>query len=288
MNSQFSLASAHGLSKRHLLAFLFAAVLIVVAAFGPAHSSSVSKKEALMSGTKPTIVLVHGAWADASSWTRVIARLHADGYRVRAVANPLRSLSGDAAYVRGFLESLNGPVILVAHSYGGAVITNAATGLPNVKALVYVNAFAPDEGEDATTLAGPDSALSVPDPTSVFDLVPPTLPPTATTDLYLKRSTVFASFAAGLSAKDKAIVWATQRAAAIGALGEPSGPPAWRSIPSWYVLGTNDQIIPRGVQKAMAVRAGSTIIKYDAGHLGLISSPGTVTRVIERAAAKVD
>jgi len=283
MTSPFALAAAH-LSKRHLLAIAFAIALIVVASLGPAQSVMSSKAERV-SAAKPTIVLVHGAWADASSWTRVIQRLHADGYQVRALANPLRTLSGDAAYVRGFLETVPGPVILVAHSYGGAVITNAATGLPNVRALVYINAFAPDEGEDATSLAGPDSALSVPDPTSVFDLVPPTLPPTATTDLYLKRSTVFKSFATGLSAKEKAVVWATQRGAAIGALGEPSGVPAWKTTPSWYLLGLEDLIIPRSVQKAMAVRAGSTIVKYGAGHLGLMTAPGTVARVIERAAA---
>ncbi|TDD23762.1 alpha/beta hydrolase [Kribbella turkmenica] len=235
---------------------------------------------------RPTVVLVHGAWADASSWTGVVERLQDDGYTVRAIANPLRSLSGDAASVKAFLGTVQGPVVLVGHSYGGAVITNAATGNPNVRALVYVNAFAPDTGESATQLAGLDSALSA-DPTTIFDFVPATLPPTAETELYLKESTVFTSFATGLSADDKAVVAATQRAATIGALNEPSGTPAWRTIPSWYLLGTEDKIIPAGVQRTMATRAGSNLTTFEEGHVGLMTDPRTTTRLIERAAKAV-
>jgi len=231
-----------------------------------------------------TIVLVHGAWADASSWSNIVVTLQDDGYTVAAVANPLRSLSGDVAYVRTFLETLEGPIVLAGHSYGGAVITNAATGNPNIKALVYVNAFAPDEGETPTALAGPDSALSVADPTAVFDFVPTSFPPTPATDLYLKKSTVFESFATGLSAQDKAVVAACQRPATIGALNEPSGIPAWRTKPSWYLIGRDDRIIPAGAERAMAERAGSTITEYDAGHLGLMSDSKTVTQEIERVA----
>jgi len=232
---------------------------------------------------KPTVVLVHGAWADASNWSQVLAILQEDGFTVRAIANPLRSLAGDAASVRAFLETLTGPIVLVGHSYGGAVITNAATGVPNVRALVYVNAFAPDEGENAIALAGPDSALSVPDPTAVFDLVP-AAPPTPDTDLYLKRSTVFDSFANGLSARDQAVVAASQRPATLGALSEPSGPPAWKTIPSWYLIGSEDRIVPPGVERAMAQRAGSVVIEYGAGHLGLISDPQAVAQGIRQAA----
>jgi pimeloyl-ACP methyl ester carboxylesterase len=235
---------------------------------------------------KPTIVLVHGAWADASNWAGVVERLHHDGYEVYAIANPLRSLAGDAAAVRAFLETIHGPVVLVGHSYGGAVITNAATGLSNVVALVYVNAFAPDEGENAIALAGPESALSVPDPTTVFNFVPEG-PPTPDTDLYLKRSTVFASFAVGLNDREKGVVFASQRPATLGALSEPSGPPAWKTIPSWYLIGSKDKIVPPGVERTMAHRAGSTIIDYDEGHLGLISDPKTVTRTIEKVAQAV-
>jgi pimeloyl-ACP methyl ester carboxylesterase len=264
------------------LTIALAATGLVLASLTP--TQSIGAPDSRNGAAKPTIVLVHGAWADASGWNKIIARLQDDGYTVRATSNPLRSLATDAASVRAFLETLTGPIVLVGHSYGGAVITNAATGNPNVKALVYVNAFAPDGGESPFDLAGPDSALAVPDPTTVFDFVPPTLPPTATTDLYLKKSAVFESFAPGLSAQEKALVYATQRPAAFGGLTEPSGPPAWRTIPSWYLLGTKDKIIPRSAQTAMAERAGSTITKYDAGHLGLISDSKTVTQGIERAA----
>jgi pimeloyl-ACP methyl ester carboxylesterase len=267
--------------RRPAAAILVLAVALVLTSI--VQTQSAFSQEKRHKTPKPTVVLVHGAWADASSWNKVVTRLQDDGYPVVAVANPLRSLSGDAAFVRAFLEAQKGPIVLVGHSYGGAVITNAATGNANVKALVYVNAFAPDEGESATALAGPDSALSV-DPATVFDFVPNTLPPTPATDLYLKRSTVSASFATGLDARDKALVTATQRPATVGALNEPSGAPAWRSIPSWYLIGAQDKIIPAAAERAMAARAGSTVAEYRAGHLGLMTHPGTVTRVIERAA----
>ncbi|MFF5083890.1 alpha/beta fold hydrolase [Actinoplanes sp. NPDC000266] len=262
--------------NRRSLAVALTAVVVAALGLGPAQG-------ALAQPAKPTVVLVHGAWADASSWNKVIPRLLDDGYPVVAVANPLRSLPGDAAYIRAYLESVKGPVVLVGHSYGGAVITNAATGLKNIKALVYVNAFAPDTGESATALAGPDSALSA-DPVTIFDFVPATLPPTPATDLYLKRPTVFASFATGLNARDKALVAATQRPATLGALNEPSGAPAWKTIPSWYLIGAHDAIIPPAAERAMALRAGSKIIEYGGGHLGLLSDSRTVAQGIERAA----
>jgi len=280
--TDFPSHTARTMRRRPVAAILLLAVVLVLLSVVQAESAF--SQERRLRNSKPTIVLVHGAWADASSWSKVITRLQHDGYPVVAPANPLRSLSGDAAYVQAFLETLDGPLILVGHSYGGAVITNAATGNPDIKALVYVNAFAPDEGESATGLAGPDSALSVSDPTAVFDFVPPTLPPTPATDLYLKKSTVSASFATGLSAPDKALVAATQRPATVGALNEPSGAPAWRSIPSWYLIGNGDRIIPPGTEHAMAEKAGSIVTEYDAGHLGLMTDPGTVARVIERAA----
>jgi pimeloyl-ACP methyl ester carboxylesterase len=260
------------------LALLLTAAALAVASFNPVQSAAGEQR-----GKKPTIVLVHGSWADASSWNGVTERLHDDGYTVRAIPNPLRSAASDAASVRAFLETLTGPVVLVAHSYGGFVISNAATGLANVKALVYVNAMAPEAGETPFELVGPDSALAV-DPTTVFDFVPATLPPTPDTDVYLKRSTVFTSFATGLSAEDKELVFATQRPGALGALNEPSGIPAWKTIPSWSLIGTKDQIIPASAQRTMFQRAGSTITEYDAGHLGLMTNPGTVTRVIKQAA----
>ena len=261
------------------LPILFAAAGLVLASLSP--TQSVGAPDSRSGAARPTIVLVHGAWADASSWNKVTAMLQADGYTVRAIPNTLRSLATDAASVRAFLATLTGPIVVVGHSYGGAVITNAATGNPNVKALVYVNGQAPDEGQTAFDSAGPDSALAVSDPTTVFDFVPAG-PPTPDTDLYLKSSAVFDSFAPGLSAQDKAIVFATQRPARFGGLTEASGVPAWKTIPSWYLIGTKDKIIPPSAQRVMAARAGSTVTEYNAGHLGLMSDPRIVTQVIER------
>ncbi len=234
--------------------------------------------------TKPTVVLVHGAWADASSWRGVVERLQDDGYTVAAVPNPLRSLSGDAAYLAAYLHAHTGPVILVGHSYGAAVITNAATGNPDVRALVYVDGLVPDEGQTVEPLAGPESALAVPDPTTVFDFVPATLPPTPDSDVYLKASIFPTAFANGLPADEAAVLSASQRPVTLGALNEPSGIPAWRTIPSWYLVGTVDRVIPPTAQRAMADHAGSTISEFKGGHLGLVSDPKSVTRVIQRAA----
>ncbi|WP_433159425.1 alpha/beta fold hydrolase [Kribbella sp. CA-247076] len=260
------------------LAFLLAAVALALASFNPVQSVAGEQR-----GTKPTIVLVHGSWADGSSWNAVTERLQDDGYTVRAIPNPLRSVAGDAASVRSFIESVPGPVVLVGHSYGGFVTSNAATGLPNVKALVYVNSFLPEAGETPFQLVGPDSALAV-DPATVFDLVPADQPPGPDSDVYLKRSTVYSSFATGLKSDDKDLVFATQRPGALGALNEPSATPAWKTIPAWSVIGTKDQIIPAKEQRTMSKRAGATITEYDGGHLGLMTHSSTVTKVIEQAA----
>jgi pimeloyl-ACP methyl ester carboxylesterase len=234
---------------------------------------------------KPTIVLVHGAWADASSWTGVVRRLQTKGYTVLAPANPLRSLSGDSAYLQHFLQTIDGPIVLVGHSYGAAVITNAATGDPDINALVYIDGSVPAEGETVAELAGPKSALSVSDPTTIFDFVPGTLPPTAESDVYLKRSTFLRSFATGLGKHRAEALWATQRPITLGALNEPSATPAWDTIPSWYLIGTKDLVIPASAQRAMARKAGSTVSQFKAGHLGLITNPAAVVRTILAAAA---
>ena len=265
--------------RTRVLAVLVAVLALVLAAVTPAAASHPS-------GPRPTIVLVHGAWADGSSWQKVTNRLLDDGYTVRVPPNPLRNLTTDAATIRDFLSTLSGPIVLVGHSYGGFVTTNAATGLPNVKALVYINSFAPEAGETPFQLVGPDSALAV-DPATVFDLVPADQPPGPDSEVYLKRSTVFTSFATGLPTDDKELVYAAQRPGALGALNEPSGTPAWKTIPSWSLIGTADQIIPAKEQRAMFQRAGATITEYEAGHLGLMTAPGTVTRVIEQAARAV-
>jgi pimeloyl-ACP methyl ester carboxylesterase len=232
---------------------------------------------------RPTVVLIHGAWADASSWSAVVEMLHSDGYTVAAPPNPLRSLSGDSGYLATYLDTLTGPVILVGHSYGAAVITNAANGRPDVRALVYVDGLVPDEGQTLMPLAGPESALAVDDPTTIFDFVPAILPPAPGSDVYLKASTFQTAFANGLHADQAQVLAASQRPITLGALNEPSGFPAWRTTEAWYLVGTQDRVIPPSAQLAMARRAGAQVSEFKAGHLGLISNPKPVRNVIEQA-----
>jgi pimeloyl-ACP methyl ester carboxylesterase len=236
---------------------------------------------------KPTIVLVHGAWADGSSWSKVTERLQHDGYTVLVPPNPLRSLSGDAAYLSAFIQQrTTGPVVLVGHSYGGAVITNAATGNPNVKALVYINGFAPNTGENVLQLSGerPGSDLAVADPTTVFDFVQYPGAPTGDFDLYLKASVFPRSFAADLPRDTANELAASQRPLTLSAGSEPSGTPAWATIPSWYLVGTADRVIPPAEQVFMAQRAHAQITKVNASHLSMLSHPADVERVIVDAA----
>jgi pimeloyl-ACP methyl ester carboxylesterase len=235
--------------------------------------------------SRATIVLIHGAWADGSSWNSVTPALSRDGYTVRVPPNLLRSLSNDAANVAAFLSTITGPIILVGHSYGGAVITNAATGNSNVKALVYVDAFAPDEGEMVFPLAGAESAAAA-DPTTIFDFVPYPGSPEGDVDLYLKKSLFVPTFASGVAADMAELLYASQRPLALSAGNAPSGAPAWKTIPSWYVLGTSDKIITPAQQQLMAERAKSTITRVDAGHLSMISQPDAVTDVIRQAASQ--
>jgi pimeloyl-ACP methyl ester carboxylesterase len=236
-------------------------------------------------GAPATIVLVHGAWADGSSWNGVTPALSADGYTVRVPPNLLRNLTNDAANVAGFLSTIDGPVVLVGHSYGGAVITNAATGNSNVKALVYVDAFAPDEAEAVFPLAGAESAASA-DPSIVFDFVPYPGAPEGDVDLYLKKSVFVTAFASGVPTDAAELLYANQRPLSLSAGSTPSGAPAWKAIRSWYVLGTSDQIIVPAQQEFMAQRAQSTITRVDAGHLSMISHAQLVTGVIRQAASQ--
>ncbi len=242
-----------------------------------------------MADAKPTIVLVHGAWADGSSWTRVIQRLGEAGHEVVALPNTLRGVAADAAVVRTYLDTIDGPVVLVGHSYGGFVITNAATGSTNVKALVYVDAFIPDEGQPVAALTGGESVLAAAlgDPTSVFKLVPiPGAPPNVV-DTYLLPSVVADSFANDLSPEDAALVAATQRPASIAAVAEPSGPPAWKDIPAWAIVGTRDRIITPDAQRAMASHAGAKVTEVDASHVSMVSRPDVVVQVIEQVLGEV-
>ena len=238
---------------------------------------------------KPTIVLVHGAWADASSWNAVIAPLQSEGFTVLAPPNELRGLTSDAAYIGSFLaQRTTGPVVLVGHSYGGAVITNAALLGGDVQALVYVDAFIPDEGETVVgLLEGSGSALAVADPTTVLDLAGYPGAPEGAADAFLKPETVHTAFAQDLSEADRWLIVATQRPASLVANVTPSGAPAWKSIPSWAVLGTEDLVIPIGTQRSMAERAEATITEVDGSHVSMVSHPDVTLAAIKAAVEAV-
>jgi pimeloyl-ACP methyl ester carboxylesterase len=234
---------------------------------------------------EPTIVLVHGDWADGSSWNSVAKRLIDSGYDVLAPPNPLRGPIEDSAYLKSLLQSIDEPLVLVGHSYGGFVITNAAVGLTNVKALVYIDAFIPDEGDMLFDLA-PGSCLAL-DPAKVFN----TIPVAGGADLYLQIAPnppypgFAACFANGIDPETTALLAATQRPAFTNQASERSGPPAWKSIPVWSLIGTQDHVIPADQQEIMSKRANATIETVEAGHLSLLSHPESVTKVIETAVA---
>jgi pimeloyl-ACP methyl ester carboxylesterase len=272
--------------RRRLLGLAAVLTALIALAASAAGGATAARSTAPASeAAKPTVVMVHGAWADGSGWNKVVARLQRDGYPVRVPPNPLRGLGSDAAYLASFLSTISGPIVLVGHSYGGAVITNAATGDTDVKALVYVDAFAPDEGETLLQLiaADSDSALNA-DPTSVFDFVPYPGAPPGDADLYLKQPVFLESFSTGISTPKAMVLYATQRPLALFAGAEPSGVPAWKTIPSWYLVGTGDQIITATAQRFMAERAAATIVEVKAGHLSMISDPAAVTKLINQAA----
>ena len=292
-----NLARTVRLTRPRLIAAIIAAVLAAAAALAFSSQAASARSDGLRplhgnGGSKPVIVLEHGAWADASSWNGVIQRLQDDGYTVYAPPNPLRGLSGfpssDPAYLHDFLTqnpALAGKhIVLVGHSYGGAVITNAAVGAPEVKALVYVDAFIPDQGQ---TLGGllasvPGSCLGG-NPADIFNLVPYPGSPPGDVDTYIKPSLVPGCFATGLPARQAAVIAATQRPLTASTLTEPSGPPAWKTLPSWAVIGTADRVIPPALLKSMAQNAGARITTVHAGHLSMISNPGVVTQVIIKA-----
>jgi pimeloyl-ACP methyl ester carboxylesterase len=237
------------------------------------------------SGTKPTIVLVHGAWADSGSWNAVTAILQHDGYTVYAPPNPLQGLVTDTASITDFLHSITGPVVLVGHSYGGEVITNAADGNSNVKALVYDDAYLPAQGEDLMDLTTAGSCFYLPpaEQSTVFSPVTTPGAPSGT-DVYVKQSVFPGCFANGLPASEGAVLAATQRPLATNALTDLSGVPAWKTIPSWDIIGMNDRVVTPAEQLFMAHRAGSHITEVNAPHLSMISDPGVVARVIIQAA----
>jgi pimeloyl-ACP methyl ester carboxylesterase len=254
-----------------------------VALAGALPSGTATADSAKSAAAKPTVVLVHGAWTDASSFDGVQRILTKDGYPVLDFANPLRSLSGDSDYLASFLETrTEGPVILVGHSYGGAVVGQAALTDPDVRGLVYVDAFVPAEGESLLDLL--NSAGPV-DPTQLFDTVPYPGAVNGDADLFLKKEAFGPGFANGLSKSTQAEFYSKQRPITFSAVNEKAAAgQAWTSLPSWYVAGTKDGSIPLALQLEMADRAGSTVTKVKAGHLSMVKDPHTVARVIETAA----
>ncbi|MFF0106436.1 lipase family alpha/beta hydrolase [Streptomyces hirsutus] len=277
----------HAARRALPLAVLLPAAALTAA--GPSVASESGGGAEPHEGTKPTIVLVHGAWADASGWNKVIRSLQAQGYPVVATANPLRSLSGDSDYLAARLKSIKGPLVLVGHSYGGSVITNAAAGNPNVKSLVYVAGFAPDKGETALQLVAkhPGSHLTddpqAPVPTAL-DAVPLGGGPDDV-DLYIKPdkfSDVFLSNR--LDAARANALAASQRPANVATNTQPSEGAAWKTIPSWYLVATADRTIGTENLRFMAKRAGSTTVEVDAPHAVLETNPGDVTDLILQAA----
>ncbi|MFI6579633.1 alpha/beta fold hydrolase [Embleya sp. NPDC050493] len=241
-------------------------------------SSSSSKR-------KPTVVLVHGAFADSSSWNGVVKRLQREGYPVVAVANPLRGLSSDAGYLKEVLAGIEGPVVLAGHSYGGSVISSASYGAKNVKALVYIAAFLPEKGESAVQLSGkfPGSTLG-----ETLRPVPVTLPNgTAGTDLYIEQGKFRHQFAADVAKGTAEVMGVTQRPVTSAALEEGASEPGWKTIPSWVLVTEQDLNIPPKAQRFMAERAGAHTVDVRASHAVSVSRPDDVARVIESAARPV-
>jgi pimeloyl-ACP methyl ester carboxylesterase len=237
---------------------------------------------------KPTIVLVHGAWADGSSWNAVATELQNQGFTVLTPTNLLRGAS-DAAYISSFLaQRTTGPVVLVGHSYGGWVITNAATGGGDVKALVYIDAFIPEVGEIVFgVLGGSGSALDVPDPTTVLDLVGYPGAPEGDVEAFLKPETVHSFFAQDLPEADRWLIVQSQRPITLSANTTPSAVAAWKTIPSWAVVGTEDKVIPPGTLRSMAERAGATITEVAASHVSMVSHPQAALAAILAAVASI-
>jgi pimeloyl-ACP methyl ester carboxylesterase len=247
---------------------------------GPAESETLAQ-EAIAGppNEKATVVLVHGAWADALGWHDVIARLQRDGYPVRAVEIPLSSFALDVAATKRALEAAGeaGPLVLAAHSFGGAVITEAAAGNANVKALVYINAFAPDQGETLVDLVNQFPL------TPVFDAFVPdaagfvTIDPAAYQDV----------FCADISDRQAAILAAAQKPLAVSSFTEILTAAAWKSLPTWYLVGKQDQTIHPDLERFMAKRMHAHVTEIDSSHASFISHPGVVVRLIEQAAAAV-
>lgn len=256
----------------------------IAAIVGTLFAGVVPASQASAAAVKPTIILVHGAFADSSSWDGVTARLQKDGYTVIGAANHLRSVKTDADSVARVIKSVPGDVVLVGHSYGGSVISAAAQAGANVKALVYVAAFAPEAGETAAGLSGKfpggtlGTALSKPVPLA-----------DGSNDLYIEQAKFHAQFAADVPADKARLMAAGQRPITDAALNEASPAPAWKDIPSWFVYGKADKNIPAEAQAFMAKRANAkkTVVIDGASHVVMTSHPAEVAKLIEEAAGSV-
>jgi pimeloyl-ACP methyl ester carboxylesterase len=271
-------------SRRRTLAALTSAVVIAGAV--AAIATAAAQRTHTAQGQKPTIVLVHGGWADSSGWNAEITKLEQLGYPVIAPANPLRGLASDAEYVRSVLRTINGPIVLVGHSYGGAVISNAAVGVSNVKALVYIAGFAPDKGESLIQLVTKNPGTMI-GPKTLVQRKYPLGDDTEGTDLYLTKLGFETAFASDVPKKLADQMWAEQRPFSQEAFASLSGEPAWKTIASWYLVATQDHAIPPATQMFMAHRANATIFTVKASHVPMVSRPTATTNVILAAAKTV-
>ncbi|BCL27235.1 alpha/beta fold hydrolase [Streptomyces aurantiacus] len=258
---------------------------IAHSASGAARPAPADQGKSKGRGPLPTIVLVHGAFADASSWSAVVGKLLRQGHRVVAPPVPLRGLATDAAYVRSVLDSIEGPVVLVGHSYGGSVISHAAEGASQVKALVYVAAFVPEVGESALSLTGkyPGSTLERATTTQHY----PLSGGGQGEELVIRQDLFRQQFAAGVPVTTARTMAVGQRPIAVAALQERATTAAWKKLPSWYLIATEDRNIPPAAQRWMAARAKAHTVSVHAPHAAAVSDPHAVSELILRAAHAV-
>jgi pimeloyl-ACP methyl ester carboxylesterase len=263
------------MTRKRSIRSLLLALLAGALAFLPAAARADGSPDA---APRPTVVLVHGAFADSSSWDGVIQRLQRRGFTVIAAPNELRGIASDAAEVASVLATIPGPIVLVGHSYGGAVITEAAAGNPNVTALVYINAFQLDQGETVGDIGArfPDNEINA-DTTVVRPIA-------GDADVYLATPTFREVFAADVPEARTRLMAAEQRPVAASAFAEPSGVATWRTVPSFALVSRQDRAIDPNAERFMARRAGSFTIEIDSSHVAMISHPVVVTDLIARAA----